>query len=66
MVKVAFQIFVFEAAMGQEKHFPKLQTSVSYAKLPTTFVGGVSYGKFRIKIHLRTLFGRHGPTGTIT
>src|SRR5271156_3397323 len=31
----------------QEKSLTRFQTSVSYAKLPTTFVGGVSYGKSR-------------------
>src|SRR5271169_4837809 len=33
----------------QEKSLTRFQTSVSYAKLPTTFVGGVSYGKSRFK-----------------
>jgi hypothetical protein len=37
----------------QEKSLIRFQTSVSYAKLPTTFVGGVSYGKSRIIIDMK-------------
>jgi hypothetical protein len=43
--ELAFQISAFEAAAGQERPLPELQTSVSYAKLPTTFVGRGPYGK---------------------
>jgi len=35
-------------APNQRKAGAELQISVSYAKLPTAFVGGVSSGKFRL------------------
>jgi hypothetical protein len=47
MAKMAFQIYTIQAALSQENRCSTLQTSVPYAKIPTTFVGGVSSGKSR-------------------
>ena len=46
----AVQIFGIAKVTSQENGCSTLQASVSYAKWPTTFVGGVSYGKSRIII----------------
>jgi hypothetical protein len=50
MVKMAFQISMIETPGNQENRCSTLQASVCSAKLPTTFVGGVSSGKSRIGI----------------
>src|SRR5271170_4316496 len=45
MAKMAAQIFGIATVGSQENSCSTLLTSVSYAKWPTAFVGGVSYGK---------------------
>src|SRR5277367_3523296 len=47
MAKMAAQIFGIATVGSQENSCSTLLTSVSYAKWPTAFVGGVSYGKSR-------------------
>ena len=44
---IAFKLVAITVATNQEHYCSTLQTSVPYAKLPMTFVGGVSNGKFR-------------------
>jgi hypothetical protein len=44
----AVQIIAITEATNQEYYCSTLQTSVFYAKSPTTFVGGVSSGKSRV------------------
>ena len=47
MVKMASQISARKASWSPRIRCSTLQTCVSYAKWPTTFVGGISYGKPR-------------------
>ena len=50
MAKTAAQVFGIAMVQSQGNTCSTLLTSVSYSKLPTTFVGGVSSGKFRIRV----------------
>jgi len=59
-VKKRFPILVFEAAASAEEPFAELQPWVSYAKLPTAFVGQGSYGKFRIECQHRPITFNEG------
>jgi hypothetical protein len=49
MAKMAAQVFGIAMVESQENTCSTLLTSVSYSKLPTTFVGGVSSGISRLK-----------------
>jgi hypothetical protein len=48
MAKMAAQVFGIAMVESQENTCSTLLTSVSYSKLPTTFVGGVSSGISRM------------------
>jgi hypothetical protein len=52
IVKMAFQISAFAAAASQRKSCSTLQTSVRYAKWPSPFGGGGSFGKSRVAVYI--------------